>query len=143
MNTNTKTAGILEDVKVNVKVKIAGLWVAVMFLYIYVDYIALYMPGNIEEMIAGKMGPFPATQVALLAGMTLMTIPSVMVFLSLTLKANANRWTNIIVGVLHIVLALVNVIGESWAFYIYGTIVEIVFLSLIVWHAWKWPKQEA
>ena len=101
------------------------------------------VPGQIEEIIAGKMGPFPATQVALLAGMTLMTIPSVMVFLSLTLKAKANRWTNIIVGILHIVLALVNVIGESWAFYIYGTIVEIVFLSLVVWHAWKWPKQEA
>ncbi len=43
---------------------------------------------------------------------------------------------------LHIALAIVNAIGESWVFYIYGTIVEIVFLSLIVWHAWKWHKQE-
>jgi uncharacterized membrane protein HdeD (DUF308 family) len=143
MNSTKKPTRILEDVNVNVKVKIAGLWVAVMFMYIYVDFIARFMPGNIEEAIAGKMGPFPVTQVALLAAMILMTIPSVMVFLSLTLKAKANRWTNIIVGILHIVLALVNVIGESWAFYIYGTIVEIVFLSLIVWHAWKWPKQEA
>jgi hypothetical protein len=89
------------------------------------------------------MGPFPVTQVALLAAMILMTIPSLMVFLSLTLKAKANRWTNIIVGILHIVLALVNVIGESWAFYMFGTIAEIVFLSLVVWYAWKWPNPEA
>ena len=114
-----------------------------MFMYIYVDFIARFMPGNIEEAIAGKMGPFPVTQVALLAAMILMTIPSVMVFLSLTLKAKANRWTNIIVGTLHIVLAIVNVIGMSWAFYIFATIVEVVLLSLIVWYAWKWPQQEA
>jgi hypothetical protein len=143
MSTDTKSAGILEDVNVNVKVKLAGLWVAVMFLYIYVDYFALYMAGHIEEIMAGNMGPFPATQVALLGGMVLMTIPSVMVLLSLTLKAKVNRWTNIIVGALHIVLALVNVIGETWTFYIYGTVVEIVFLALIVWFAWKWPKKEA
>ena len=143
MNSIKNTVKILKDVKINVKMKIAGLWVAVMFMYIYVDFIARFMPGNIEEAIAGKMGPFPVTQVALLAAMILMTIPSVMVFLSLTLKAKANRWTNIIVAGLHIALAIFAAIGESWAFYIYGTIVEIVFLSLIVWSAWKWPKQEA
>jgi hypothetical protein len=103
----------------------------------------LRVPGQIEEIIAGKMGPFPVTQVLLLGPMILMTIPSVMVFLSLTLKAKANRWTNIIVAGLHIVLALFVATGEFSAFGIYGTIVEIVFLSLIVWSAWKWPKQEA
>jgi len=29
-----KTARILEDVKINVKIKLSALWVAVMFLYI-------------------------------------------------------------------------------------------------------------
>ncbi len=99
MNSIKKTVKILKDVKINVKMKIAGLWVAVMFMYIYVDFIARFMPGNIEEAIAGKMGPFPVTQVALLAAMILMTIPSVMVFLSLTLKPKANRWANIILGI--------------------------------------------
>jgi hypothetical protein len=36
MKTKT-TAGILEDRKVNVKVKLALLWAALMFLYIYND----------------------------------------------------------------------------------------------------------
>ncbi len=96
-----------------------------------------------EHIIAGNMGPFQTTQVALLNAMILMMIPSVMVFLSLTLKAKANRWTNIIVGILYIVVVIGNVIGESWAFYIFGSIVELVLTALIVWYAWQWPKQEA
>jgi len=71
-----------------------------------------------------------------------MTIPSLMVFLSLILKAKANRWTNIIVGIFEIVFVLGNLIGESWAYYIFGSIVEVVLLLLIVWYAWKWPKEE-
>jgi LuxR family transcriptional regulator, maltose regulon positive regulatory protein len=30
-------------------------------------------------------------------------------------------------------------VGESWAFYIYGSFVELVLTALIVWYAWKWP----
>ena len=141
-NSNKKTAE-LEDVKINVKVKLSALWVAVMFLYLYVDYFTLYIPGHIEDILAGIVWKFQITQTWALSAMILMTIPIIMILLSLTLKAKANRWTNIIVGILHILLAIANVIGETWAFYIFGTIAEIVLLSLIVWNAWKWPKQEA
>jgi len=74
-----------------------------------------------------------------LGTLILMTIPSLMVFLSLALPAKVNRWTNIIVATLYIVVAIGNPIGESWAFIYFGSIVELVLLSLIVWHAWKWP----
>ncbi len=143
MNSGKNTARILEDVKVNVKWKISALWAASMFLYIYVDYFYLYVPGTLEEIIAGKMGPFPTTQVLLLGVLILMMIPSLMIFLSLALKAKWNRWTNIIVGILKILVLVTAVIGESWAFYIFATIVEVVLLLLIVWYAWTWPKQEA
>ncbi|MFC1995198.1 DUF6326 family protein, partial [Chloroflexota bacterium] len=100
-------------------------------------------PGTLEKILAGKMGPFPTTQGLLLATLILMMIPSLMIFLSLALKAKWNRWTNIIVGILKIVVLVAAVIGESWAFYIFATIVEVVLLLLIIWYAWKWPKQEA
>jgi len=144
MNSEKKTATILEDVKINVKIKLSVLWAALMFLFLYVDYFGLYVPGYLEDVIAGKMGPFPTTQVALLAATTFMIIPSLMVFLSLTLKPKANRWTNIIVGILFIVAQLSsNFVGEPWAYYIFASIVEVVLLSLIIGYAWKWPKQEA
>jgi len=143
MNSEKKTGRILEDVKINVKIKLSALWVAVTFLFLYADYFTLYVPGVIEDAIAGKMGPFPTTQVALLGGMTLMIISSLMVFLSLTLKPKVNRWANIIVGIFNIVIVLSsNFIGEPWAYYIFASIVEVVLLSLIVVYAWKWPKQE-
>ena len=145
MNSEKKTATILEDPKINIKIKLSGLWVANMFLFIYVDYFGLYIPGVMGKIIEGEVAHtgIQISQVFLLAGITLMMIPSLMIFLSLTMPAKANRWTNIIVGLLQIVVLLSALIGESWAYYIFATIVEVVLLLLIVWYAWKWPKQEA
>ena len=142
MNSEKKTATILEDVKINVKIKLAALWVAVNLLFLYVDIYSFFRPGIIEDALAGKVWEFQITQVWLLGVIILMTIPSLMVFLSLTLPAKANRWTNIIVGIFEIAFVVVPAIGESWAYYIFASIVEVVLLLLIVWYAWKWPKQK-
>jgi hypothetical protein len=142
MNSEKKTATILEDVKVNIKIKLSALWVSIMFIYLYVDVIGFFKPGIIEDAIAGKVWKFQITQVWLLGVIILMTIPSLMVFLSLVLPVKANRWTNIIVGILYIVVTLGMTIGESYAFYIFGSIVETVLLLLIVVYAWKWPTHK-
>lgn len=142
MNSEKKTATILEDVKINVKIKLAALWVAVNLLYLYVDVYSFFRPGIIEDAIAGKVWEFQITQVWLLGVIILMTIPSLMVFLSLTLSAKANRWANIIVGIFEIVFVVSATIGESWVYYIFASIVEVVLLLLIVRYAWKWPKEE-
>jgi hypothetical protein len=142
MNSEKKTATILEDVKINIKIKLSALWATVMFIYLYVDVFGFFKPGIIEDAIAGKVWKFQITQVWLLGVIILMTIPSLMVFLSLVLPVKANRWTNIIVGILYIVVTLGMTIGESYAFYIFGSIVEAVLLLLIVVYAWKWPTHE-
>ncbi|HDN60002.1 MAG TPA: hypothetical protein ENF20_08600 [Candidatus Marinimicrobia bacterium] len=142
MNSEKKTATILEDVKINIKIKLSALWATVMFIYLYVDVFGFYKPGIIEDAIAGKVWEFQITQVWLLGVIILMTIPSLMVFLSLVLPVKANRWTNIIVGILYIVVTLGMTIGESWAYYIFASIVEAVLLLLIVVYAWKWPTHE-
>lgn len=142
MNSEKKTATILEDVKINIKIKLSALWASVMFIYLYVDVFGFFKPGVIEDAITGKVWTFQITQVWLLGVIILMTIPSLMVFLSLILPAKANRWTNIIVGILYIVVTLGMTIGESYAFYIFGSIVETVLLLLIVVYAWKWPTHE-
>jgi hypothetical protein len=145
MNSEKKTATILEDPKINIKIKLAGLWASMLFLFIYVDYFGLFIPGVMEKIIEGEVAHtgIQITQVFLLAVIILMMIPSLMIFLSLALPAKANRWTNIIVGIFNIVVGVAGLIGETWAYYIFATIVEVVLLLLIVWYAWKWPKQEA
>ncbi|TET74120.1 MAG: hypothetical protein E3J56_02990 [Candidatus Aminicenantes bacterium] len=143
MNSEKKTVTILEDAKINIKMKLSGLWVTVMFLFAYVDIMGKYQPGHIEDIMAGEVAGFQITQVWILGVIIIMTTAILMVFLSLTLKPKANRWVNIIVGIFHIVFVISSLfIGESWAYYIFGSIVEVVLLSLIVWYAWKWPKQE-
>jgi hypothetical protein len=137
-----KMTNSLEDLKINVKLKLSLLWVTVMFLFLYVDVFANYIPGRLEDLIAGELAGIPITQVFLLVFMILMTIPSLMVFLSIALKAKANRWTNIIVGIFQIGLVLVSIIGDPNYFYMFGSSVEFVLLLLIVWYAWKWPTQE-
>ncbi len=133
----------LEDLKVNVKIRLSALWVSVMFLFAYVDILSHMQPGLIEEFISGEVAGFQITQTWLLGVIIMMSIPSLMVFLSIALKAKWNRRVNIVVGLLQIFIVVSsNFIGELWAYYIFGSALEVVLLSLIVWYAWKWPIQD-
>ena len=44
MNSEKKNATILEDVKVNIKIKLSALWVSIMFIYLYVDVFGFLSP---------------------------------------------------------------------------------------------------
>ena len=133
----------LEDIKVHVKLKLAALWASLMFMYVYVDVLGFFKPGFIEDILAGFMWEFEITQTVLLAAFVLMTIPSLMVFLSLALPARANRWTNIVVAALYVPVSIFNVIGEAWVFYFWSAvIVEVALLALVIRYAWTWPAAE-
>jgi len=73
-----------------------------------------------------------------------MSIPPIMILLSLILKPSINRWVNIIVSFLHILLIIVTrfVPAKIWYYYIYYQSIEAIFHSLIIWYAWRWPVQE-
>ena len=142
MNTINRTTE-KEDVKISVKMKLSALWAALMFLYIYADIFSLFKPGQIEEMVSGRMGPFPVTQASLLTASILMLIPALMVFLSLALKPRVGRWANIILGALYTAVNIGNLVGETWAFYLLFGIVEMALTLLIVRYAWTWRNAEA
>ena len=143
MNTNINAARTLEDMKINVKIKLSALWVTLMLFYIYADILGFYTPGNIEKIMLGEIGRIQITEGFLLIMAIWMAIPSVMVFLSLTLKADVNRWVNIIVAALSIVvLAATFFVGEFSMRYTVQAIVEAVVIVLIIWYAWKWPIKE-
>jgi uncharacterized protein DUF6326 len=131
----------LEDQRVHVKVKLASLWTSLMFCYIYGDYFGLYKPGKLQGMLEGQMGFLGRiTQGVLLGTSVLMAIPALMVFLSLILTPDVNRWLNVILGLVYTVIMLITIPG-AWAFYVFLGIVEVVLSLLIVWTAWKWPRQ--
>ncbi|MFT5299050.1 MAG: hypothetical protein ACI9YH_005102, partial [Colwellia sp.] len=49
MSTVKNNTEVYEDFKINVKLKISALWVAVMFCYVYGDYIQIYVPGILAD----------------------------------------------------------------------------------------------
>jgi len=129
----------MEDVKINVKIKISALWATVMFCYLYKDVHMLWRSDIIEEILAGELGGVQVTQLFLLGSAILVVIPIVMVFLSLILKYKANRWANIILGIVYAGFILFTMLTPgTWAYYfLFGT-VEVVLTALIAWYAWKW-----
>ena len=142
MNTQKISKNALEDVKVSLKLKLATLWAIFMFLYIYVDYFALYMPSKIGDILKGKVFVFDITQGFLLAALASVTIPALMIFLSVSLSAKVNRWVNIIIAAMYIPFTLFNLSGETWMHMVFGAVVEVVLLCLIIRYAWKWPRIE-
>lgn len=138
-NTNN-----LEDFKINVKFKLSALWTFLMFCYVYGDFFSLFVPGRIQNLMSGNSGTGSTTPWTLLIYAILLTIPSLMIFLSLALKPKANRLANICIGIFFTVV-MILVTGTSinkWMiFYVFLGSIEIVITCLITWYAWKWPKQ--
>jgi hypothetical protein len=142
MNTQKTSQNQLEDIKASLKLKLATLWVSLMFLYIYVDYFHLFMPGKIKDIQVGRVFEFGITQGFLLATLASMTIPALMIFLSVSVPAKVNRWANIIIAAVYIPFTLFNLAGEAWMHMVFGAVVEVVLLCLIIRYAWKWPRIE-
>lgn len=143
MKTQKAPQHLLEDIQVNVKLKLAALWASFMFLYIYVDYFAIYMPGKVDDILIGVVFKFDITQGFLLAALASVTIPALMIFLSVALPAKVNRWINIIIASVYIPYSLFNLAGEAWVHMVFGAVIEVVLLCLIIRYAWKWPRIEA
>ena len=100
------------------------------------------MPGSIKDILEEKVFVFDITQTFLLAGLASVTIPALMIFLSVALSAKANRWTNIIVAAAYIPFTLFNLAGEAWIHMVFGAVVEVVLLLLVIRYAWKWHRIE-
>lgn len=139
----TTKATVLEDFKINVKIKLSALWASLTLCYLYGDYFELYVPKKVEGLVSGaNMLDSPAK---LFLAALLLAIPAVMVFLSIVLKPLLNKWLNIIFGIFFtLFVALVGVASiSSWrAFYVFLALIEVLITSTISVYAWNWPKQE-
>ena len=138
-----KSQHALKDVQIGVKPKIAALWTAFMFLYIYVDYFHLYMPGMLEDVLANKVFIFEISRTFLFAALVSVSIPTLMIVLSQLLPAKLNRCTNILVALVFIPYTLINLAGEVWPHMVFGAAVEVALLLLIIRYAWKWRRENA
>ena len=126
MNVNSKTV-VMKDGKVI----LSTLWIFALLNYIYADIFTLFFntEAQTETMTAGAVMGFAF----------LMETAIAMVLLSRILKYGANRWANIVAGVIHTALVSWSLSGGTPpAFYIFFAAIEILCTLFIVWYAWKW-----
>ena len=89
-DTSRKITGMAD-----MKVKLSTLWIFVMFNMVFADIVGFLNPGALEEMMA-----IHPPQGVLLVFSILLEIPIAMIVLSQLLKYRANRWANIIAGII-------------------------------------------
>ena len=141
---NPPSQSTLEDLRMPLQAKLAAAWTSFMFLYIYVDYLHLYKPGVIHDILAGVVFKFDISQTFVVISLTLVAIPILMILLSTTLPARANRTLNLVVASLYIPVSAFNVLGGSWIlFYGLGVVIEVILLAYILRSAWTWPRRTA
>jgi len=134
-------ATTLDDQRIPVRAKLAAAWTSFVFLYAYVDILAFFKPGVIDDIEVGIVWEFDISQTLLTTFLALLAIPILMVVLSMTLPARANRVTNLVVAAVQVPFAAFNVVGESWTYYYgLGVALEVSILVVILRYAWTWPR---
>lgn len=132
------------DQKVPLPLKLSAAWISFMCLYIYVDVLGFYKPGAVEGILAGKVHTFDISQGFFVIALAASAVPTMMILLSATLPAGANRSANLAVAALLIPWMSFNLAGGEWPFYYgLGLALELVILAWILRSAWTWPRTRA
>lgn len=134
-------ANQLEDFKVNIRLKLSALWTAVMFCYIYGDYFELYVPRKVEGLLNGQN--MLDSPMKLFMATFILTLPALLIFLSLMLSPKLTKWLNIGVGIFFTLFTLlvgISSMSEWRLFYVFLSFLESGITLIIVWQAWKWEK---
>src|SRR2546428_6160372 len=131
------------------KAMLSLLWIFVMFNFTYADILTLYFNNVLQKEAwklfqSGSVGSVHITQGFVLLGAVLLETAIAMVLLSRVLKYRANRWANIIVGVLQTASVAWSLTGPLYwnLFYAFFAAIEIACTLFIVWYAWTWPHPE-
>lgn len=146
MTIRTTTPNLLDNPPIPVQAKLGAAWTSFMFLYIYVDILNFYKPGVVDGILNGLVWRFDISSTLLTIFLVSVSIPALMVVLSMTLPARVNRATNLVVASLLIPYSIFNAAGATWewaAFYGISIGIEVLLLAFILRSAWAWPRTPA
>lgn len=140
MGTTTR-AGHYQDTRIDVKLVLSALWIAMLIVFAYVDIFGFFRADILDAALDGEVATMGVTvdQVFLAFTTVYILLPTLMVFLSLVLRPPVNRIVNIVVALVYAISIIASCIGETWAYYLLGSAVEVVLLAAIVRTAWVWP----
>ncbi len=127
------------------KVRLTVLWLISAVIMSASMSIFFLEPGSIEEVMAGRMEGLAINSASLLFMALFWLIPLAMAFITMTVRDSANRWTNVVMGLVLAVFYVFHLLGhivqgnlpvEALVF----CLLTILVPAAIVWYAWRWPK---
>ena len=128
------------------KVRLSVLWLFTAIYTVVGVVLSIMEPGVLQHLIeTGELNGTKLGPEVLLVLAVFFLIPLIMAFLSVTLKDKANRWANVIAGIAFIVIAspdLIKYLVPEKYYLLFGTSITIIVYLLIIWYAYKWPKQK-
>jgi hypothetical protein len=125
--------------RIDIRLRISALWIAVLFIFSYVDLFSLYRPDVRAELENGKLSGFDVNQTFLLFTTLYIIIPSLMVYLTLVMPRHLSRIVNITAAGLYGLTIIGSAVGE-WNYFILGSLIEAILLAVVVHHSWTWPE---
>jgi len=143
MNSDRESVGNI----LHVRMILAVLWIAGMLSSLNGDTYRLHDSVELQSYLANASS-IKITPGLLLVMSIIFVVPIFMSVLTLMLKYSLSRLANRIVGILYALIilgfwVLGLVVLRSPGYQIVWATAQLVFALLVVWYAWKWPKQEA
>jgi len=123
------------------KIRISVLWIFMAVAMSAHSVLSFMEREVVEQMWEMEMGPGMMLFMAIFCW-----VPLVMAVLSVTLKDLANRWANRILGIVFTILSIFHLtehVAHPSAHQLLIVGSTVVVAGLIVWYAFRWPKQEA
>ncbi|MFK7772483.1 MAG: DUF6326 family protein [Saprospiraceae bacterium] len=125
--------------KINPQTLLSTLWIFVLLNIVFRDIHQFIKIGAIEEIMTGFVNGIKITDELMLLGGILAEIPIMMVLLSRILDDRANKWANIIAGIITLAVFATAVpsLDIDDAFHM---VIEVVAILWIFRIAWKLPS---
>ncbi|PIE28106.1 MAG: hypothetical protein CSA58_00665 [Micrococcales bacterium] len=118
---------------------LSSLWATMLFVFAYVDIFAFWRADVIRGSLAGTVpvSGFTIDQRFLVLTTLYVLVPSLMVAGSTMLPWRILRPLTMGLAVLYAATIAAAAVGDPWAYYLIGSVVEVALLALIGFRAWR------
>lgn len=125
----------------NPRILLSILWIFIILNFFARDIHELGRPGMLEQMMSGTIDGVIVTEMLMLLGGIMIEIPILMTVLALLLPHEVNRWANIGVGLLTIVMIVaMNLKPDLDNVFFMG--IQLIALIAIIRIAWRWRDND-
>jgi uncharacterized paraquat-inducible protein A len=136
----TQPGKTFSDHSVHVKFKLAALWTAITFCYVYGDLFGFFRQATVADIVNGNAG-YISTQAGLLVSALVISMPCLMPFLCLVMRPKTNRMANLMLGPFY-TLVVCATVAHAWMYYLFLSAIEVALSILVVFYAWTWPPSK-